>query len=109
MEGPHVQPAGQSLPHHRSDALLHLPRGFLGKSECQDPVRLAALVKDIGNPAGQHPCLARACSCNYQHRSVHTGYSFPLLTVQPLEYSIHFVLHNYRKITKKCVSSHRIS
>ena len=84
MEGAHIEPPGLAFPDHGGNTFLHFRGCFFCKGQCHDPFRSSAIFQQIGNPAGQNPCLSRSGPGDNQHRPVQAGDSILLFTVQSL-------------------------
>jgi hypothetical protein len=86
VEGPHPQvpvlPA-QETP----QPLAHLPRRFVGESDCENVVgREAALPDEVSHAVGEHAGLATSRAGEYQQRALTVKDGISLAIVQSCEY-----------------------
>src|SRR5699024_3437152 len=67
-------------------SLPHLAGRLVGKRDRQDiPGVDPAVLDQMGNAVGQHPCLARSGPCQDQKRSLCAEYRFLLLFIQKFQ------------------------
>ena len=78
--------ATQAHRHQRREARHHLARRLVGEGDPEHRVRTCvAGLDEPGNAGGQHPGLARACTCQYQCMLRRQGDGGELLGVQIFE------------------------
>ena len=72
--------------HHLLDAGTHLLGSLVGKGQCQNVMRLHALLQHICYARGQNSRLARTCTRNDERWLLIVFHRRPLLRVQTLKY-----------------------
>jgi len=85
VEGAEPRHAFHDLPDHLADPPLHLAGRLVGEGDGQHLRRARpAQAQDVGDPGGEHPCLARPGAGQHQYRSIQGLDGFTLLGIEPL-------------------------
>ena len=71
--------------YQRVDTVTHFACGFIRKCNGKNAVWRNTVLQEVCNAEGQHACLAGACACHNEERSLKTGYGSLLRLVQPLK------------------------
>ena len=82
VERPHPQGTGLTRIHKLCNALLHLARCLVGKSQGQNVPWLITLLQQVTNLVSKDTRLARPSTGYHQRRSIYAGHSLTLCVIQ---------------------------